>query len=104
VRTCVTYVFSIADSNHLLGDDLLRVVEEVQLLGKVMDKIDVTFLTLISKSEFPNSFDEYKPISFCNYVYKVISKVIASRLKPTLSNYTLKKQFGFYKAIKFMNQ
>ena len=56
------------DLFDLLGDDLLRVVEDVQLLGKVMDKIDVTFLTLISKSEFPNSFDEYKPISFCNYV------------------------------------
>ena len=41
------------------------------------------------------SFDEFKPISFCNMIYKIIAKVLALRLKPVLSEIINEEKFGF---------
>jgi hypothetical protein len=43
----------------------------------------------------PQSFDDFRPISLCNCIYKIISKIIARRLKPILSEAISKEQFGF---------
>ncbi|CAN1817498.1 Putative ribonuclease H protein At1g65750 [Linum perenne] len=46
-----------------------------------------THLVLIPKIPHPSSMSEFRPISCCNFRYKVISKIMASRLKkwiPTL--------------------
>ena len=45
----------------------------------------------------PKSLHEFRPISLCNYIYKVISKVIAWRLKDLLSEHITGEQFGFLK-------
>lgn len=46
--------------------------------------LNQTIITLIPKVSNPESLDQYRPISLCNYAYKIISKVIANRLKPWL--------------------
>lgn len=38
---------------------------------------------------------DYTPISLCNSVYKLISKLIACRIKAILSRFFSKEQFGF---------
>jgi hypothetical protein len=43
----------------------------------------------------PQSFDDFRPISLCNCIYKIIAKIIARRLKPLLSEAISKEQFGF---------
>jgi hypothetical protein len=50
---------------------------------------------LIPKSDNPLSLDEFRPISLCNCIYKVVAKVIARRLKDLLSEKVSKEQFGF---------
>lgn len=48
-----------------------------------------TFITLIPKMAKPRKIIEFKPIIFCNIVYRIVAKAIANRLKPILSsNYT----------------
>ena len=69
----------------LLGHDLLKVVEEVRLIGKMTRIFNTTFLALIPKVDCPNTFDDFKPISLYHCIYKIISKVIVTRLKPLLS-------------------
>jgi len=56
-----------------------------------------TFLVLIHKVDFLATFDEFELISLCNYLYKIIYKVIAIRIKPLLFNVISSKQFGFLK-------
>lgn len=78
-----------------LGEDLTAVVEESRVSGLVYQPFNATFLTLIPKSNHPSSFNDFRPNSLCTCLYKVIAKIIASRLKPFLSKNISLEQFGF---------
>lgn len=54
-----------------------------------------TFIALIPKSDKPETFNNFHPISLCNLVYKIITKVISNRIKPMLSKFLTKEKFGF---------
>ena len=47
--------------------------------------INVTNIALIPKVLNPERVNQFKPISLCNYSYKVLSKILANRLKPLLN-------------------
>ena len=81
----------------LVGRDLVLAVEQARLLTKVTGALNSTFLTLIPKCEKPLTFADFQPISLCNLVYKVISKLVAIRLKPILNCSLSAHQFGFLK-------
>jgi hypothetical protein len=78
-----------------LGNELLEVVEESRRLGKVSGALNATFIALIPKSDKPDYFGGFRPIALCNLVYKIITKIIAARLKTSLSVGISKEQFGF---------
>ena len=59
--------------------------------------INSTFLALIPKEANPSSFDIFRPISLCNASYKIISKLLATRLKPLLGKLISSLQGGFVK-------
>ena len=69
-----------------LKDDLfkmMRIFIVRILLSKLMNK---TNLVLILKVDTPSKLNDYRPISQCNTIYKVISKILLDRIKPTLSS------------------
>lgn len=80
---------------ELVGEDLLEVVEESRKSGVIHAPINATFIALIPKVDKPSTFDNFRPISLCNYLYKIILKVISKRLKAVLSEKISKEQFGF---------
>jgi len=47
--------------------------------------IKSNFIALIPKCDRTDSFKEYRPITLCNLVYKVISKILSNRIKPKLA-------------------
>ena len=59
----------------VLGEDLLRVVEDSRKLGKIPAVFNTTFIALIPKIDQPKMFDDFRPISLCNYIYKIMSKI-----------------------------
>eukprot|EP00253_Pinus_taeda_P027341 PITA_27341 len=79
----------------LLGNDLLQIVEDSRRRGRTSSAIKSTFIALIPKSNAPNTFDDFRPISLCNCLYKIIAKTIANRLKPILSHHISSEQFAF---------
>eukprot|EP00253_Pinus_taeda_P032140 PITA_32140 len=79
----------------LLGEDILKVVEESRTTGSMYHAINTTFIALIPKSDHPSSFDDFRPISLCNVLYKITSKIIANRIKPILSRHISPQQFAF---------
>jgi hypothetical protein len=78
-----------------MGNELLEVMEESRRLGKVTGALNATFIALIPKSDKPDSFGGFRPIALCNLIYKIISKIISTRLKTFLSFGISKEQFGF---------
>jgi hypothetical protein len=45
----------------LLGEDLLRVVEEVRITGKVLGSFNSTFIVLILKVDKCKTSDDFRP-------------------------------------------
>eukprot|EP00253_Pinus_taeda_P012292 PITA_12292 len=78
-----------------IGQDLLSVIEECRISGSLYHAINSTFIALIPKTDSPSSFDDFCPISLCNVLYKIISKIIANRLRPILSTHNAPHQFAF---------
>ena len=54
-----------------------------------------TFLALIPKSSGSHFANQFRPISLCNIVYKIISKILANRLKPLLAKFIFPLQSAF---------
>jgi len=88
VEFCLTFF-------DIIGLELLGVVEESHLLGRIFEPINSTYIALISNTESPLSFNDFRPISLCNCLYKIIAKIIANRIKPILSDHISPKQFSF---------
>lgn len=82
---------------ELAGEDLLKMVEDSRLKGKIAGGLNSTFLVLIPKENNPHSFNDFRPIALCNLVYKVIAKVISNRIKPFLAFSLSERQLGFLK-------
>jgi hypothetical protein len=61
----------------LIGLDLLKVVEESQMVGHMHAPLNTTFIALIPKSDSPQTFEDFRPISLCNCIYKVVAKIIS---------------------------
>ena len=70
-------------------------MEESHNKRGVLKSFNATFLTLIPKEVGADSPDKFKPIALCNVIYKIISKVIANRLKPILPSLISSEQSGF---------
>jgi hypothetical protein len=82
---------------ELVGQDLVDMVEETRLKGEIIPSINSTFVALIPKVNKPTVFNDFRPISLCNLCYKIISKIIAKRLRPILSRVLSEEQLGFLK-------
>jgi hypothetical protein len=70
-------------------------VEESRKKGFISRALNSTFITLIPKVNNPHLFGDFRPISLCNLIYKIISKVIADRIKPFLSRLLSEEKLEF---------
>eukprot|EP00253_Pinus_taeda_P002867 PITA_02867 len=80
---------------HIVGKDLLKMIQKFQDCQKIGGSTNSSFLALIPKEKGANSFNRFRPISLCNIGYKLITKIIASRLKLILPKIILENQGGF---------
>ena len=69
---------------HIVGNDVSSVVLDFLNSGIMIPEINYTHIVLIPKVKSPEKMTDFRPISLCNVIYKIISKVIANRLKTIL--------------------
>lgn len=65
--------------------DVLDFFKEFHSNARIASGINSSFLTLIPKLDGANSFKEFRPICMVGCIYKILSKVLANRLKPHLN-------------------
>ena len=70
-------------------------VEDSRLAGWIPASFNSIFIAVIPKYDNASSLNDFRPISLCNCVYKITSKVIALILKTILSAHVSAEQFGF---------
>lgn len=68
----------------MIGDDLIKEVLEAVNTGVIPEGWNTTTIVLIPKVDSPENVSQFRPISLCNVVYKVIAKMLAARLKKFL--------------------
>ena len=49
--------------------------------GKIFTGLNHTYITIIPKVKCLEKVSDFRPIALCNILYKIISKVLANRLK-----------------------
>ena len=59
------------------------------------ESLNTTFITLIPKIKHPKKVVDFRPISLCNVIYKLISKVVVNRLKKFLAQAIPESQSDF---------
>ena len=66
---------------HIVGNGVTYAVLDFLHTGHMVPDINCTHIVLIPKVKKPEKMADFRPISLCNVIYKIISKVLANRLK-----------------------
>ena len=80
---------------YIVGDDVITAMLDFLNSGLMLLEINYTHIVLIPKINVPEKISDYKPISLCNVMYKLISKVLANRLKTILPHLISPSQSSF---------
>lgn len=65
----------------VIGDDVMEGVISCLTTGNIPAGINQTYISLIPKVKCLTRVSVFWPISLCNIIYKLVSKVLANRLK-----------------------
>ncbi|CAB4262919.1 unnamed protein product [Prunus armeniaca] len=79
----------------IVGNDVCRLVKNFFSNTMSMETLNRTEIALIPKVPHPEWVTQFRPISLCNYSYKIISKILANRLQPFLDKFISPQQCAF---------
>lgn len=82
---------------EVIGKDLVVAVQSFFDTGFLPKGINSTILALIPKKQQAIYMKDHRPISGCNVLYKLISKILANRLKTILPKFISHNQSAFVK-------
>ncbi|KAL5557491.1 hypothetical protein UlMin_039727 [Ulmus minor] len=80
---------------EIVGEDVISSVRDFFITGTLHPYINSTNIVLVPKSKTPSNINHFQPIAVCNVIYKVISKLLAERLKPLLTRLICPTQGAF---------
>lgn len=80
---------------HVFGEKVVEAVSGMFRRDKLIEGINESLICLIPKGEAPELISQFRPISLCNVLAKVVTKVLANRLKPIMSKLTGRYQSSF---------
>lgn len=80
---------------NLIESDLTSFLQDFLNTSRFSSGTNHTHVCLIPIIPNPRTFGKFRPISLCNVIYKILSKVLVNRLKPHLLAITSETQAAF---------
>ncbi|CAL1355574.1 unnamed protein product [Linum trigynum] len=81
----------------IVGESVINAVCSFFSTSKILRSFNHTWLTLIPKVDAVENMRQLRPISLCQFIYKVITKIMAERLAELLPNIVSEGQNAFIK-------
>lgn len=79
----------------MVGEDTVKVVQAFFYSKHLLKQMNHSFVSLIPKSSCPKHASDFRPISLSNVSYKIISELLASRLKKVMDKFISHYQATF---------
>ena len=80
---------------NLFEEDIFIAFNSFFQSGFLLKALNLTNIVLVPKVKSPESASQFRPISLCNFIYKIFSKVLVNRMKPIMSNIVSPTQSAF---------
>ena len=80
---------------NIVGTDVIDAVLDFLSCGKMLSSINFTHIALVPKVKSPDCMPQFRPISLCNVLYKIVSKVLVNRMKVILPRIISDSQSAF---------
>lgn len=80
---------------HIVGDEVSSICLNILNDGEDISSLNTTVIVLIPKTKSAQRITEFRPISLCNVIYKIVSKTVANRLKFVLNEIISQNQSAF---------
>ena len=79
----------------MVTEDVHRAIVSFFCGAMLPRSVTTTTIVLLPKVQCPQDFTQFRPISLCNFVNKVISKILSARLARVLPGIISPQQSGF---------
>jgi hypothetical protein len=79
----------------IVGTTVIEAIQSFFRSGQLLKEVNNSLIVLIPKVKSPSSVNHFRPISLCNTVYKTISKLIVSKIRPILDKLISPAQSAF---------
>jgi hypothetical protein len=79
----------------IIHEYVWEIIKDYIRLRQVLQALNAMFLTLIPKENNSTSPLHFRPIALCIVIYKLLTKIIATRLKPILPFIISLEQSGY---------
>ncbi|KAL0433208.1 UNVERIFIED_CONTAM: hypothetical protein Slati_2655100 [Sesamum latifolium] len=80
---------------NIVGPNVAACVLDILNNYSIKPQFNAAHIVLISKCPNPDKMTQFRPISFCNVIYKLASKTLANWLKPYLDQIISPMQSAF---------
>ena len=80
---------------NFVGANVCEAVCSFFQTGHVFGGLNSSFIILIPKVPGANSVDKFRPIILSNFIFKIITKILANRLASFIGNIVAPSQYGF---------
>ncbi|KAL0444884.1 UNVERIFIED_CONTAM: hypothetical protein Slati_2211100 [Sesamum latifolium] len=79
----------------VVGEEVTRAILEFFRTGRLLKQVNTTLISLIPKVATPTVVAEFRPISCCNVLYKIITKILVQRMRGVLDKLISPSQNAF---------
>lgn len=63
---------------HVVGEKVIRAVRNIFLYGSLLNHLNESVICLIPKGDSPSQLNQFRYISLCNALLKVVPKTLAT--------------------------